>query len=66
MQCQSVVGVIVDAFDDVDFAAVGPVGTDHPERWPGIGWPLANDLLVSIKVVGCERAYQVPQIPPGM
>ena len=27
--------MLVDAFDDVDFAVVGPVGPDHPERRPG-------------------------------
>ena len=34
VQGHSVVRVVVDAFDNVNFAAVGPVGTEHPECWP--------------------------------
>lgn len=30
-----VCGLVVGAFEDVDFAAVGPVGSDHPESGPG-------------------------------
>lgn len=27
-------GLVVDAFNDVDFAVAGPVGAEHPESWP--------------------------------
>lgn len=35
MQRHLVGGLQVDAFDDIDFAAGGPVGTDKPESRPG-------------------------------
>jgi len=34
MQRHLVLSVHVDAFDNVDFAAVGPVGADGPEGGP--------------------------------
>ena len=35
MKSHLVLGLVVDAFDDVDFAVVGPVRTEHPEGRPG-------------------------------
>ena len=35
VQRHLVLRVVVDALDDVDLAAVGPVRTDHPESGPG-------------------------------
>ena len=67
MQGQSVVRVVIDAFDNVNFAAVGPFGSNskHPECWPKISQILA-DALVSIKATVHGGTCQVPQIPPGM
>ena len=35
MESESIRLLVVNAFDDVDFAIVGPVGTYKPEGWPG-------------------------------
>lgn len=45
MQGHGIVGVVVDTFDYVDFAAVGPVGTEHPESWPASNWISAGALI---------------------
>jgi hypothetical protein len=37
VQGHGVEGVVVYAFDDVDFAAVGPVRAEHPEGGPEEG-----------------------------
>ena len=34
MHGDSVLGLEVDAFYNVNFAVVGPGGADHPEGWP--------------------------------
>jgi len=34
MDSRLVIGVIIDAFDDIDFTTCGPVRTVCPEGWP--------------------------------
>ena len=35
MKCDLIVGVQIHSLDDVEFALIGPVRTNHPEGWPG-------------------------------
>lgn len=53
-------GLIVDAFNDVNFAASRPVGADHPAAHA-----LAQSFLLRTSGI-TYNAGQVPQIPPGM
>lgn len=52
VQCHCVDGGSVDAFQDVDFAAPGPVGPEEPECGPD-----ATDAAGHVRYVGDEEAF---------
>jgi len=54
VQRHLVVGVHVDAFDDIDFAGGRPVGTDEP-----VGEPQTTDVAGYVGEIGHEEAAVV-------
>ena len=66
VQSKRVLGLVADTLDDVDLAAVGPVGTRHPEGWPdpagGAGHVLEieDDEAVRVLFLACHADGVAP------
>lgn len=65
VQGHLILGLVVYAFDDVDFAIVGPVGAKHPAVVCQLGG-CSFGVCFRVGWVGTNKAGQVPQVLLGM